>query len=70
MEQKIKELPLPEIPNIEFGPLDKNKRVHFSEDFYLEENKNQILVNPIPSDFTFKETKVVINADGSRSVAS
>ena len=68
MEQNIKELPLPEIPNIEFGPLAKNKRIHFSEDFYLEENKNPILVNPIPSDFTFKDVEVATNPDGSQSV--
>jgi hypothetical protein len=47
--------------------------VHFGEwvNFYnYDENKNQILINPIPSDFIFKNVEVVINIDGSRSVVS
>jgi uncharacterized protein YrzB (UPF0473 family) len=47
--------------------------VHFGEwvNFYnYDENKNPIIVNPIPLDFTSKEVEVVTNPDGSRSVVS
>jgi len=45
--------------------------VHFGEwvNFYnYDENKNPILVNPIPSDFTSKEVEVATNQDGSKSI--
>jgi len=47
--------------------------VHFGEwvNFYnYDENKNEILINPILSDFISQEVEVVTNEDGSRSVVT